>query len=430
MEAKVDAAAWAWGKGTAVVVANGMLPTTIVDVVSGKKVGTLFTDQASKDQGKSVAETANRVRKASRELALLTPEQRQKILLRLADMLLERNEAILAANQQDLDAARSSSLGASLLGRLALSDKKLEDLAAGLRQIAAESQDLLGKAVRRTEVSSNLLLEQVTVPLGVLMIIFESRPDCLIQIAGLSIASGNGLMLKGGKEALHSNRFLHSLVQEALAEVTNADAVTFLEGREEVSRMLEHKGAVDLIIPRGGNDLVAAITEQAQGVPVLGHADGVCHVYVDESADVDMAVRIVTESKVDYPSACNALETLLLHKSLVATPTFERLISALRGANVRPARHRTPVLTRTRTGPLPPCFAHPVRRFRPASCCPPALCRGPPGALTVDRGSAPGYAGENQRRPAPVETAPAVQRPCDGLSCRVRRAGVCRRGGG
>lgn len=182
MEAKVDAAAWAWGRGTAVVVANGMHPTTIMDVVSGKNVGTLFTDQASTTSGPPVAETAEHVRTAARELALLAPQQRAAILLRLADLLLEREAPILAANKKDLEEARVAKTAGPLMGRLSLSRKKLEELAAGLRQIAAESQELLGRAVRRTQVSHNMLLEQVTVPLGVLMVIFESRPDCLIQV--------------------------------------------------------------------------------------------------------------------------------------------------------------------------------------------------------------------------------------------------------
>ena len=341
MEAKVDAAAWAWGNGTAVVVANGMRPGTIVDVTSGKTVGTLFTDQAESDSG---AETmATQARAAGRSLALMPAADRARVLNRLADLLLEREADILAANEQDLTAGRASGLAGPLLGRLKLTRAKLEDLAVGLRQIAEGCEGLLGKCVRKTQISEEMLLEQVTTPLGVLMVIFESRPDCLVQIAGLAIASGNGLMLKGGKEALVSNRCLHALVQEALAMEEGGDpdkkeAVQLLVGREIVADMLATSGAVDLIIPRGSNELVAAITEAAGGVPVMGHADGVCHVYIDASADLDVAKRIVVESKIDYPSACNAMETLLIDTNLVtdkSTDGFAQLGAALKDAGVR-----------------------------------------------------------------------------------------------
>lgn len=211
----------------------------------------------------------------------------------------------------------------------------MNSLAIGLRQIAASSQDSVGRILRRTRVAKNLELEQVTVPIGVLLVIFESRPDCLPQVAALAIASGNGLLLKGGKEAAHSNRILHLLTQEALSIHGVKEAVQLVNTREEVEDLCRLDKLIDLIIPRGSSQLVRDIQKAAKGIPVMGHSEGICHMYVDSEASVDKATRLVRDSKCEYPAACNALETLLIHRDLLRTPLFDQIIDMLRVEQVK-----------------------------------------------------------------------------------------------
>lgn len=181
-----------------------------------------------------------------------------------------------------------------LLDRLALTESKLKSLSTGLRQIADSSETVLGRIRRRTRISNGLDLCQITVPLGVLLVIFESRPDCLPQIAALSIASGNGLLAKGGKEAQETNQTLHQLIQEALSSISDGvrNAVNLVGTREDVAELIQADYGIDLIIPRGSSELVRSIQEQSQHVPVLGHSEGVCHIYVDDRADMEKAIRI------------------------------------------------------------------------------------------------------------------------------------------
>ncbi len=241
----------------------------------------------------------------------------------------------------------------TLRARLDLSPAKIESLARGLKQIADDSQDLLGKVVRKSQLADDLILEEKTVPIGMLMVIFESRPDALPQVAALAIASGNGLILKGGKEASRSNAFLHGLVQEAL-ETCDVDkaCVTLVDGREGISDLLKHEKIVDLVIPRGGNALVKSIMEQSNGMPVLGHADGICHVYLDSAVDPVKATKIVVDSKCDYPAACNAMECLLVHKDAVETALNE-VLDGLEDAGVKFRMSSDLALNLARKGTLP-----------------------------------------------------------------------------
>jgi delta-1-pyrroline-5-carboxylate synthetase len=205
------------------------------------------------------------------------------------------------------------------LARLRLSPKKLAVLVEGVRSIANDRNDPIGRVLRSTELAPNLILKQQTVPLGVLLIIFESRPDAVVQIASLAICSGNGLLLKGGKEAMHSNRILHKVIVDAIAEFDPnlpREIIGLIETREEITELLALDDLIDLVIPRGSSDLVTFIQRNTR-IPVLGHSEGICHVYVDKSADLNKAIPIVIDSKTDYPAACNAMETLLVHSSLI-----------------------------------------------------------------------------------------------------------------
>ncbi|XP_058696969.1 delta-1-pyrroline-5-carboxylate synthase isoform X3 [Poecile atricapillus] len=338
MEAKVKAALWALQGGTSVVIANGTHPKisghVITDIVEGKKVGTFFSEV--KPAGPTVEQQAEMARAGGRTLAALQPEQRAEIIYRLADLLTDQREEILLANKKDLEEAENKGrLALPLLKRLSLSTSKLNSLAIGLRQIAASSQDSVGRVIRRTRIAKDLDLEQVTVPIGVLLVIFESRPDCLPQVSALAIASGNGLLLKGGKEAAHSNQILHHLTQEALSIHGVRDAVQLVNTREEVEDLCRLDKLIDLIIPRGSSQLVRNIQKAAKGIPVMGHSEGICHVYVDTDASVEKVTRITRDSKCEYPAACNALETLLIHRDLLRTPLFDQIIDMLRVEQVK-----------------------------------------------------------------------------------------------
>uniref|UniRef100_A0A9J7YNV5 Delta-1-pyrroline-5-carboxylate synthase n=2 Tax=Cyprinus carpio TaxID=7962 RepID=A0A9J7YNV5_CYPCA len=335
---QVKAALWALQGGTSVVIANGTHPKVtghvITDIVEGKKVGTFFSEV--KPAGPTVEQQTEMARSAGRTLASLEPEQRSEIICALADLLTERKDEILSANKKDMEHAVSTGrLSPAMLKRLSLSSSKLNSLSIGLRQIAVSSQDSVGRVLRRTRVANNLELEQITVPIGVLLVIFESRPDCLPQVSALAIASGNALLLKGGKEAANTNRILHELAQEALSIHGVKDAIQLVSTREEVEDLCRLEKMIDLIIPRGSSQLVRDIQRAAKGIPVLGHSEGICHVYVDHEASVDKAIKIIRDSKCDYPAACNAMETLLVHRELLRTPLFDQIIDMLRTEHVK-----------------------------------------------------------------------------------------------
>uniref|UniRef100_A0A8C5I780 Delta-1-pyrroline-5-carboxylate synthase n=1 Tax=Gouania willdenowi TaxID=441366 RepID=A0A8C5I780_GOUWI len=334
----VKAALWALQGGTSVVIANGTYPKltghVITDIVEGKKVGTFFSEV--KPAGPTVEQQTEMARHAGRTLASLDPDQRGEIICCLAELLTEKKDEILSANKRDMEIATvSGSFSQPLINRLSLSSSKLNSLAIGLRQLAVASRDSVGRVLRRTRVANNLELEQITVPIGVLLVIFESRPDCLPQVSALAIASGNALLLKGGKEAPHTNRILHQLTQEALSIHGVSDAIQLVSTREEVEDLCRLDKLIDLIIPRGSSELVRNIQRAAKGIPVLGHSEGVCHVYVDSEASIDKAINVGRDSKCDYPAACNAMETLLVHRDLLRAPIFDQIIDMLRSEQVK-----------------------------------------------------------------------------------------------
>ena len=278
-------------------------------------------------------------RVAASRLAGTSAAERNAGLAAMARALIEEGAAIVAANAMDLERARveveAGRLAGALLQRLKLDSAKLDDLVAGIEQLRA-LPDPLFRVTLATELDQGLVLDRVSCPIGVVGVIFESRPDALVQIAALCLKSGNALLLKGGSEADQSNRILAETLRGALAAADlPTEALTLLESRAEVTALLTAVQDVDLIVPRGSNALVRSI-QQATTIPVLGHAEGICHVYVDAAADLERALAVVIDSKVQYPSACNAAETLLVHATVAAT-FLPRLVAALvdRGVEVR-----------------------------------------------------------------------------------------------
>ncbi|XP_068234526.1 delta-1-pyrroline-5-carboxylate synthase isoform X2 [Palaemon carinicauda] len=334
MESKVKAASWALDRGTSVVICNGLAQGAIKGIVQGRKIGTFFTN--SSDGGLEVEVLTKNARLGSRLLQSLDPSQRAGAIKTLAELLETRQPDILVANQRDMEEAEKSGLSSTLMARLRLTPAKLNNLAEGLRQIASSSLDTLGRTLSKTIIAENIVLRQVTVPIGVLLVIFESRPDCLPQVAALAMATGNGLLLKGGKEAFHSNQVLIDLVKESLSTVGATGAISLVTKRDEISDLLQLEGDIDLVIPRGSSELVRTIQEQSQTIPVLGHAEGICHVYIDKDANVEKAVKIVRDAKCDYPSACNAMETLLIHEEIFHnSPLFNKVCQTLIKENVK-----------------------------------------------------------------------------------------------
>ncbi len=273
------------------------------------------------------------VKKASQELCLQKDDNRKRALISMAESLDHYKKHIIEANLVDLKNAESSGLTSSLISRLKLDDSKLNDAIDGVRQVA-ELDDPLGVIDLERELSPGLILKRITTPVGVLGIIFESRPDAMIQIASLAIRSGNGALLKGGREAASSNKIIMEALQEGLQNIDmNRNSLCLLTSREESMAILKMDGLIDLIIPRGSNELVSFIQKNTN-IPVLGHADGICHVYVDSKADLEMAMKIVIDSKTQYPAACNSLETLLVHKS-IAKEFLNKIIPAFSLLNVK-----------------------------------------------------------------------------------------------
>jgi len=258
---------------------------------------------------------AGAVRQAALALGRLSNAERQDALEAMADALQRHSEAILAANRADLERAVAEGLAPTLMARLKLDGAKLEGAIAGVRQVAALG-DPVGRRQLHRELDAGLVLERITVPLGVVGVIFEARPDAVIQIAALAIRSGNGALLKGGREAAGSAEAILAAMKEGLASSAVSPAsLEMLTSRQESLAMLKLDGLVDLIIPRGSNALVRYIQDHTR-IPVLGHADGICHLYVDGAADGQQALRLALDSKTQYPAACNAIETLLVHQSI------------------------------------------------------------------------------------------------------------------
>ena len=266
----------------------------------------------------SLTEIAQKTRLAARQLSVLSTAERNEAIEVIAQSLEEYTPEILAANERDCKEAKLASIPQALYARLKMDSTKLKGAIPGVRNVG-KLNDPVGAVQIKRELDEGLILQRVTCPLGVLGIIFEARPDALIQITSLAIKSGNGIILKGGKEALNSCHELVKAIHKGLAKTNvNPQAVQLLTTREEIRALLELDEYVDLIIPRGSNSFVRYVQDNTR-IPVLGHADGICHLYIDQAADLDKAVQITVDSKVQYPAACNAVETLLVNQEIAAT---------------------------------------------------------------------------------------------------------------
>ncbi|MGE2723847.1 glutamate-5-semialdehyde dehydrogenase [Mycolicibacterium pulveris] len=281
-----------------------------------------------------VHDAARRARVAARALATLSTETKNRALNTAADHVLMHAGDVLAANEQDLEAARAAGTPEAMLDRLALNPNRIEGIADGLRQVA-RLPDPLGEVLRGSTLPNGLQLRQVRVPLGVVGIVYEGRPNVTVDAFGLTLKSGNAVLLRGSSSAARSNAALVDALRAALAtELLDADAVQLLpsEDRASVTHLIQARGLVDVVIPRGGAGLIDAVVRDAT-VPTIETGVGNCHVYVDKSADLDVAERILLNAKTRRPSVCNAAESVLVDAA-IAEQAVPRLTKALRDAGV------------------------------------------------------------------------------------------------
>lgn len=274
-------------------------------------------------------EIAKNAKQASLKIAELSTDIKNSALNNIADFFEKYKDEIFTANKQDLEDAeylvKSGEITKATFNRLKLDENKMRDMIQGVRDIA-NLEDPIGKKLLVRELDKDLTLYKISCPIGVLGIIFEARPDVISQISSLAIKSSNAVILKGGKESKHTNEKIMEIINSALNEVKDfpKNVVQQVFTRDDVAEMLKCDKYINLIIPRGGNNLVKFIKSNTK-IPVLGHASGICHIFVDESADIEMASRVVIDSKTQYPSACNAVETLLIHKFVHANDLLASL---------------------------------------------------------------------------------------------------------
>ncbi len=283
--------------------------------------------------GNDLLEKANKVRLASIEISQTENQNRIKALNFMADYLEKNSKEILEANNADYSSAQKKGISRALLSRLKLSKSKLNSGIEGVRKVG-DLADPVNQVQIKRELSKGLKLERKTVPIGVLGVIFESRPDAVMQISSLAIRSGNGVILKGGSEANLTNTAIVKALQEGLNESgLDKNAICLLTSRKDSMAMLNLEQYINLIIPRGSNELVKFIQENTR-IPVLGHADGICHLFIDIEANLEMALSVALDSKIQYPAACNAIETLLVHKD-IAPAFLEKAIPLFNSNDVK-----------------------------------------------------------------------------------------------
>ena len=280
-------------------------------------------------------EIAIKAKNASKKVATLSTEIKNKALLNIANNLKANQDKIFEANKMDLELARpfveKGELSQSVFNRLKLDENKMRDMIQGIIDIS-NLEDPIGKTLLKRQLDDGLILTKISCPIGVLGIIFEARPDVISQISSLAIKSSNAVILKGGKESINTNKAIMNVIQEALAKTEGfpENVLTQVFTRDDVKNMLSMDKYIDLIIPRGGKNLVKFIKENTK-IPVLGHADGICHIFVDASADLEKSKRVIIDAKTQYPSACNSVETILIHKDF----KYEtELLKALEDADI------------------------------------------------------------------------------------------------
>jgi glutamate-5-semialdehyde dehydrogenase len=282
----------------------------------------------------SVKKIAEDALAASRRLARSSTDIKNAALLRMADELIRHRDLIVSENERDVRAAREKGLSSAMIDRLTVKDATLQAMAQGLREVAA-LPDPVGRVTSMWRRPNGLLVGRMRIPLGVIGIIYESRPNVTVDASALCLKSGNAVILRGGSEAIHSNLAIASVLQDVLKESPLPDkaiqAIPFTD-REAVSTMLQLDEQIDLIIPRGGEDLIRAVVAQSR-IPVIKHYKGVCHIFVDAAADPEMAVNICANAKVQRPGVCNALETLLVHAD-IAPEWLPKMAETLQKAGV------------------------------------------------------------------------------------------------
>ena len=288
----------------------------------------------NKDIQKNIQTKAKRAKSAMRVLSRSSADIRNSALFAMAENLLNAKDVIQEANRIDLEKGEETGLEKPLMQRLLLDNKKIERMADNLRQVAA-LPDPIGDVISMGDRPNGLKIGRVRVPIGVVGVVYESRPDVTVEVSALCIKSGNGVILRGGSEAIRSNTILASLLSETAAKQGVPDAIQFVDttDRQAVYELIRLPEYIDLVIPRGSNEFVQFLMRESD-VPVLGHADGICHIYVDENADLDMATKLCMNAKVGYKvGVCNAIETLLVHEH-VAEKYLPAICEKLQKANV------------------------------------------------------------------------------------------------
>lgn len=281
-------------------------------------------------------EIAKNAKEASLKLANLSLGLKNSALEAVANSIEQNKQLIFDANAQDLSEAKkmveSGDLSQAVFNRLKLDDNKMSAMISGVKDLI-KLDDPINKCLLARELDNGLNLYKISCPIGVLGIIFEARPDVITQVSALAIKSANAVILKGGKEAINTNKAIFEIISQALDKVEGfpKNAINQVFSRDDIAKMLDMKDYIDLIIPRGGNSLVKFIQENTK-IPVLGHADGICHIFVDENADLKMSTDIVIDAKTQYPSACNAVETLLIHRNFKYK---NELLESITNANVK-----------------------------------------------------------------------------------------------
>ncbi len=281
-------------------------------------------------------EIAIKAKAASKKIAVINESTRNQALINIAENLKNNKDKIFEANKNDLELAKifveKGELTKSNFNRLKLDENKMRDMIEGIIDIS-KLEDPIGKILLKRELDEGLILTKVSCPIGVLGIIFEARPDVISQISALAIKSANAVILKGGKEAVNTNTAIMDIIQQALDDTPGfpKNVIAQVFSREDVNHMLKMEKYINLIIPRGGNNLVRFIKENTK-IPVLGHADGICHIFTDKTADLEKAKKIIIDAKTQYPSACNSVETLLIHRDYGFT---EELLKSLEEAGIK-----------------------------------------------------------------------------------------------